>query len=205
MPTTQPSIRNRDEQKSRTRRRIIDAAVAVFAREGILSSTTAEIAKEAGLSHGSVFARFGTQEALIAAVIEDFGESLSRRHHELVASGARTREVLDAHLRAIAEREAFYATLVVEAPILPPRARDSLVLIQSSISFHLSPAVDADTLAGRIRAMPLHLLFNTWIGLIHHYLANRRLFAPGDSVIGRRGEELLDHFMSLIERGGYGE
>jgi hypothetical protein len=48
--------------------------------------------------------------------------------------------------------------------------------------------------------MPLHLLFNTWIGLVNHYLVNRELFAPGASVIERRGAELLDHFMNLIGR-----
>jgi hypothetical protein len=50
--------------------------------------------------------------------------------------------------------------------------------------------------------MPLHLLFNTWIGLIHHYLMNRELFAPGASVVERHGRELLDHFMYLISKGG---
>jgi len=198
------TARNRESQKLETRRRIIDAAIRVFSRDGILASATAEVAKEAGLSHGSVFAHFGTQESLISAVIEDFGESLARRLHELVASGAGTREVLGAHLRAIGEREDFYASLVVEAPLLPAGARDSLVAIQSSICFHLSPAVAAETRARKIRPMPLYLLFNTWIGLVHHYLANRALFAPGASVVERRGEELLDHFMYLISKGGRG-
>jgi AcrR family transcriptional regulator len=197
--------RNREDQKRATRLRLIEAAIRVFARRGILASSTAEVAREASLSHGSVFAHFGTQEALISAVIEAFGEALARRLHELAASGAGTREVLEAHLRGLAEREDFYARLVVEAPLLPRRARDSLVAIQSSVCHHLSPAVEADLRRGRIRPMPLHLLFNTWIGLVHHYLANRDLFAPGASVIERRGGEILGHFMSLLAKGGYAE
>lgn len=81
------TTRNRDSQKLETRQRIIEAAIRVFSRNGILASTTAEVAKEAGLSHGSVFAHFGTQESLVSAAIEDFGETLARRLHELVASG----------------------------------------------------------------------------------------------------------------------
>ncbi len=196
------SIRNRDKQKLETRHRILEAAIKVFSRDGIGAAKTADIATEAGLSHGSVFVHFGSQESLMLAVIEDFGQMLARRIHELSSSGAGTRAILKAHLRAIAEREPFYARLVVEASILPTLARDSLVALQSSICFHLSPAVDADTRAGRLKAMPLHLLFNTWIGLIHYYLANRELFAPGASVVERRGEELLAHFMSLVSRGG---
>jgi AcrR family transcriptional regulator len=145
-----------------------------FSREGILTATTADVAAEAAVFHGSVFAHFGSQEGLIAAQLE-----------------------------GIREREDFDARLVMETPMLPPSARNSLVLIQSTIAFHLSPAIAADREAGRIRAMPLALLFNTWIGLIHHYLVNREFFAPGASVIDSRGEELLDHFMSLISTGGY--
>ena len=43
--------------------------------------------------------------------------------------------------------------------------------------------------------MPLHLLFNTWTGLVHHYLSQRDLFNPKGSVIRRYGDELLEHFL----------
>lgn len=197
-----PRPRNREKQKRDTRLRILEAASRVFARVGILASTTASVAKAAGVAQGSLFAHFGSQEGLVSAVIEDFGEALSLRLHELTEAGVGTREVLRAHLRAIREREDFYARLVVEAPLLPEGARRSLLFIQSAIAFHLSPAIDADVRAGRISAMPLALLFNTWLGLLHYYLANRELFAPGASVIERRGAELLDHFMLLIAKGG---
>jgi len=154
------------------------------------------------VSHGSVFAHFGTQEGLIAAVIEDFGEALSLHLHESTERGAGTREVLKSHLDAIRESEGFYARLAVETPLLPSEARLSLVLIQSDIAFHLSPAIEADAKAGSVKAMPLPLLFNTWVGLLHYYLANRELFAPDASLLESRGEELLDHFMSLISTGG---
>jgi AcrR family transcriptional regulator len=197
-----PFRRAREEGKRQTRRRILDAALRVFGREGILAAPTSAVAREAGVAHGSVFAHFGSQEGLIVAAIEDFGEAMSRRLHALAESGGGTREALASHLRGMREREDFYARLVVEAPLLPVRARQSLVLIHSAMAIHLASAVQSDVLAGRVKEMPLHLLYNTWIGLVHHYLANRELFAPGASVLKRRGGELLDHFMSLIVEGG---
>jgi AcrR family transcriptional regulator len=194
--------RSREERKRLTGRRILEAAIRVYARDGILAATSSAIAAEAGVAHGSVFARFESQESLIAAAIQDFGAEVPLRLHELVRRGARTKEVLAAHLKCIREREDFYARLVVEAPLLPEEARTSLVLIQSAISFHLAPAVEADRAAGRIKAASLPLLFNTWLGLVHYYLANRELFAPEGSVIDARGPELLDHFMSLVSKGG---
>ena len=197
-----PAPRKRDEQKKATRRRILDAALGVFARDGIMAAATASVAAEAGVAHGSVFVHFGSQEGLVAAAIADFGENVTRRLHESLRAGARTRQVLEAHLAAIGEREGFYARLASEAPFLPGPARTSLVLIQSAISFHLSPAIAADQAAGRIKKASLPLLFNTWIGLVHYYLANRELFAPGASVVEARGKELVDHYMFLISKGG---
>jgi len=49
-----------------------------------------------------------------------------------------------------------------------------------------------------VRPMPRHLLFNTWIGLVHHYLANRDLFTDGPSVIAAKKEELVNHFLALV-------
>ena len=54
---------------------------------------------------------------------------------------------------------------------------------------------------GAIRRLPKHMLFNSWIGLVHHYLVNRELFAPHGLVLKERGEELVTHFMALVETG----
>jgi hypothetical protein len=43
-------------------------------------------------------------------------------------------------------------------------------------------------------------MFNTWVGLINYYLMNRDLFAPGESVISRYGQRLVEHYMNLISR-----
>ena len=50
--------------------RLLDAAVTVFAREGISSATTREIAKEAGVNEVTLFRNFQTKQGLLAAVLE---------------------------------------------------------------------------------------------------------------------------------------
>jgi len=192
----------REGRKRETRRRILEAALKVFAEDGIAAATASAVAEEAGVSHGSVFVHFGSQEGLLAAAIADFGDEVVRHLHGSLRAGAGTRRVLEAHLEVIRKREDFYYRLVTEAPLLGEGARTSLVLIQSAISFHLAPAIEADQAAGRIVDSSLALLFNTWLGLVHYYLANRELFAPGASVIQSRGEELLDHYMHLVSTKG---
>lgn len=191
---------SRKEQKILTRQRILDSALIVFARDGILAATTASVAEEAGIAHGSLFAHFGSQGGLISSVIEEFGKSVALRIHEAVESGSGIRGVLEAHLSGIGRGERFYTRLVTEAPYLEEGLRNSVVLIQSSIAFHLSQAIASASEAGLIKELPFPLLFNTWIGLLHHYLANRELFAPGASVIERHGEKLVEFFLKLIAK-----
>lgn len=188
----------RQIQKDQTRKHLIDTAFQQFAQNGLTTTRTADIAKAAKVSHGTVFAHFSTQEALLNAVIEEFDIRVSLRLHELAACVSSVRDVLAAHLKGLTEFEAFYTRLVIEGRLLPERARNTFIIIQSAISFHLSQAAEREMKEGTIGPCPIHLLFNTWIGLIHYYLANNDLFAPGESVLERYGPELLEHYMSLI-------
>jgi AcrR family transcriptional regulator len=54
----------------RNRRRLIDAAVEVFAEHG-LEASTAEIARRAGVGQGTVFRHFPTKDDLVAAIVID--------------------------------------------------------------------------------------------------------------------------------------
>jgi AcrR family transcriptional regulator len=193
----------RRRQRERTRARILGVAAELFAARGFASTTTLEVARAAGVSHGTVFAHFASRERLLTEVIEGFGSRMAARTHDLTRGGAGLRAVLEAHLASIAEQEAFYARLVTEAAALPVEARQVLIGIDSALSLHLSGAAERGESGGAARSIPMHLLFNTWIALVHYYLANRELFAPGGSVVSRCGQELVDHYMGLVApRGG---
>jgi hypothetical protein len=75
-----------------------------------------------------------------------------------------------------------------------------MVAIQSAISFHLIQAAEREMAIGKIRRMPMHLLFNTWIGLLHHYMANAASFSPRGSVLNHCGRELITFYLMLISK-----
>lgn len=61
----------RAEQKAETRRRVLAAAMDAFNRHGFENASTAMIAREAGVSHGTVFVVAPTKEQLAVAAFED--------------------------------------------------------------------------------------------------------------------------------------
>jgi len=199
------TLGTRSERKLQTRQLLIDAAIDLMSERGIIATRTIDVAEQAGVAHGTVFVHFPTRDDLIAAVVGVHAGLIAGRLHELADGGVTVRDVLAAHLEGLREHEAFHARLVMEGPLLPPYARATLVGIQSAISGHLAEVAEQGMAGGDVRRMPVHLLFNTWLGLVHHYLVNRELFAPGESVVERWGPTLLDHYMGLLrpdeERG----
>lgn len=190
----------RQIQKQRTRELIIEKAFSVFAGKGFSAARASDIAEAAGVSHGTVFLHFPSMDDLTVAVIERFGECVSLRLHELAREGSGLRGVLEAHIKGLCEYEAFYTRLVTERTLLPGSAKTAFLVIQSSISLHLAQAAQREMSEGLVKDVPMHLLFNTWAGLVHYYLENGDLFAPGASVLGRCGGELISHFMRLVEK-----
>jgi AcrR family transcriptional regulator len=189
----------RDAQKAKTRARLLAAAERLFARRGIMATSTAEVAAAARVAHGTLFVHFRGRDALILAVLEEFALRIPARLREL-ALGAQPslRDVLHAHVQAIAEQEALYACFIAERQRLPRGSRARLVILQSAVAYYFRDAAQRELQAGRLRRLPLGLLFNSWLGLLHHYVCNRDLFTEGDSALAERGGALIDHFLAMV-------
>lgn len=190
--------KTRDQRKQATAERLIRAAHRRFSRHGIAATRMTDVAAAAGVAHGTAFLHFPTREHLVAAVIKHHAGRIALRLHDLAGGGADVRTVLSAHLAGLAEDEPFYARLVLEGPLLGEPARTTLLGIQSAVSIHMAAAAERAIAAGRMRSMPISFLFNLWIGLVHHHLAQRDLFSPGGSVLADRGPSLIDEFLRLL-------
>ena len=184
----------RQVQKENTKSALLETSYKVFSERGIVSTRMSDIAAAAGVSHGTVFLHFSTQEALITEVVELYCGKIAQRTHELTESGASLRDILSAHLDGIKEYEPFYTRLVIESRLLPAETRDAWVGLQSAVAFHFEQTVSREIGA----KVPLALLFKMWMGLVHYYLSNGDLFAPEGNVIGRYGEILIENYMTLI-------
>ena len=123
------------QQKQQTRQKILAAAYRVYAQKGF-GAPTAEIAKEAGVSHGSVFAHFASQAQLVEALLEQFGAQLGEGLHDLAENSADLQSLLRAHLALLARHEQFYLHLITEKGQLPPQAKLTFANLQSVAAYH---------------------------------------------------------------------
>ena len=187
----------RQLQKENTRKKILETAYQIYSEQGF-SATTAVIAKEAGVSHGTIFVHFSSLDELLCCLIQDFGDALGSEIHRLAETKDNMEELLKAHLDVLARHEKFYIRLIAERSLLPEEARLTFSNIQSIVAYHFNKVFKREN--NTCKDIPVHLLFNTWVGLIHYYLLNKDLFSPDTPIVERYGSELTETFLKLIKK-----
>jgi AcrR family transcriptional regulator len=189
----------RQIQKAATRENIARTAMRVYSQQGFFVSTT-EIAKEAGIAHGSIFVHFSTRSELQLYTLNRIAEELGEKLHNLSLAGEELSKLLQAHIDILKEYESFYTHLISELPSLPSEAQQTLISIHSITSQHFSEVIEKAAQKGEIKNIPPHMLFNTWIALLHYYLHNKNLFAPNGSVLARYQDILVSTYLALIRK-----
>lgn len=189
----------RQIQKEATREKIIKTAMGVYADNGF-STPTSVIAKASGVSHGTIFAHFPTLNDLLLCLVQTFYDDIGIKLHSLSKSDDNIAELLQMHLDVLEEYESFYKRLISETSSLPDDVRNTLIAIQSTVSKNFSTVIEQGIKKGKVKNIPMHMLFNTWLGLIHYYLQNTDLFAPNASVLKRYKNELVNSYLELITK-----
>ncbi|WP_224390684.1 TetR/AcrR family transcriptional regulator [Pseudonocardia sp. ICBG1293] len=116
-----PTAPDRPSKGDRTRRRLLDAAAALLARDSGSGVGLSGIAEAAGLRTGSVYFHFGSKDELVATVLEEGLRESLRHLDEALAplpvddAGARLRAAVRAHLDALVELSD-HAAVVLTTP-----------------------------------------------------------------------------------------
>src|SRR5258707_1642592 len=111
------------------RRRLFEAAAAVFARVGYAEASAEAISREAGMSKATFYEHFANKEETILALFDEAAEVVLGQMAEAAQSGPdepeeRVRAGLRAFVTAIAEHPAASQTLLVEIIGAGPRAME---------------------------------------------------------------------------------
>jgi TetR/AcrR family fatty acid metabolism transcriptional regulator len=100
------------------RRRILDAAVSVFAQNGFYNAKVAQIAKQAGVADGTIYLYFKNKEDILIQVFIDAMDEILRRQEEALSEVAnaneRLRTFIRVHFASVAESRAMAEVITVE-------------------------------------------------------------------------------------------
>ncbi len=144
-PQKTPRFRRAPDEK---RASIIGAARELFSRAGYSAATTAEIAKLAGVSEGTVFHHFGSKEGLLRAAAAQYGQELVEMVLAIRDSGgAPIEQILESIVGFIGERGRFGLVLMRDTRV-PVEVRSD---IRRSIVGVLSGWIGSNAKKGTVR------------------------------------------------------
>ncbi len=115
-----------------TRQRLVQAALQLFAAQGVTETTTRQIAELAEVNEVTLFRQFGSKQGLLLAVMEEaevftqLGEVLGQQADQIHSLAQALSAYADAHLRALEQIPEFVRSLVGEAGHYPTENRQAI-------------------------------------------------------------------------------
>ncbi|WP_432064453.1 TetR/AcrR family transcriptional regulator [Streptomyces sp. C10-9-1] len=192
MSTTAP--RRVTARRARTRRRMLDAALQVFAEEGFGRSTVEQVCERAGFTRGAFYSNFASLDELFLAMWEERSERMLEDLREALAevTAASPDQALRAALGAIPVDDAWYrVTAEFTAHALRnPALRRVMAAREQAVLDTVLPVVVA-TLARLGRRVPEVTALGRALVAVHDGTAVQVLLEPGAEEPRRRREELF--------------
>lgn len=115
-----------------TRKRIVQAALELFAIQGVTETTTRQIAERADVNEVTLFRNFGSKHGLLLAVIREaealtqLGDVLGQKADQMTGFDTALRAYAEGYLEALDRIREFVRSLVGEAGQYPPENRQAI-------------------------------------------------------------------------------
>jgi AcrR family transcriptional regulator len=182
----------RNEQKSITRAKILVYGKSIFIQKGIGATSMSDVARHAGVSHGTVFFHFKSREALIEAIID---ESLNHRLEPLSRIAMESDDIseyLNGYFDIIEDEQDAFSMMARELPLLPPATMSILETKENLIIAGFISVYDRGVSRNRYRQIDHEILIALVFGAIHHFLRFNYRFDKKGRVIRILRQRFLD-------------
>lgn len=112
-------------QGSTRRQAVREAAVTLFARQGYHATSTAEVARLAGVSEGTIFYYFGNKEGILLDLLAEVHLKYRQRMESALAKAANGMQAVlgcvDLHFKQVRQDSRLLTLLVRDLPVSPGR------------------------------------------------------------------------------------
>lgn len=179
--TRSPRIRLSPEERIP---QILDAALVAFSRQGYAATRMDDIAREAGLSKGGLYAHFDSKDAIFKALLDRALDRMQWDTMPRLARGASAQAVAEWIVDQLESTVLAPDTVAIVQLLIPERARVPLRVNEWKKSVgHLRARQIAELIAQNLAEGPLRdsvLARHAWLALSPaiHVLMWRALFGP---------------------------
>jgi TetR/AcrR family fatty acid metabolism transcriptional regulator len=164
-------VRGEQARSQTRRRRVLDAALEVFARDGYGDAAVDDIARASTTSKGGVYFHFPSKQALFLCLLDEAAELLIERVERAMAAEPDAMAKGDAALRTVLQTFGGHRTLarllLVEAPGAGREFYAKLAELHESVAGLLKRWLDEAVAAGTFPPLDTELASVAWFGAVN--------------------------------------
>lgn len=193
---------NTREKNSDKYSRILEAAVKVFAEQGVHQSTISQIAREAGVADGTIYLYFKNKDDILAQFFADKARQVFDRFREEVDKGdnavEKLRNLIRRHLDEFQRDRNMAIVYQSETHQMTPTSQEQLRYISKMYQDIVSEIVEQGQVEGYIRKdLYLSLVKRFILGTVNETIGNW-LHTDGKYDLTTMADPLIDLFIRGI-------
>jgi TetR/AcrR family transcriptional regulator, fatty acid metabolism regulator protein len=200
---SEPHIDRQAERRSSTRKRIIDAAIGIFATKGYHDTAVDDIARASDTSKGAIYFHFPNKQGIFLALVESLASQLIDRMESAIQAEeggiAKVEGALRSVLEAFAGHRSLARILLVEVVGLGHGVDPRLLAVRARLTDAIKTHLDRAVADGAIPPQDTETAARAWLGAINEVVV-RWLYADPSE----RLEDSLPALSGLLLRSvGY--
>lgn len=177
-----------DESMTPKQKKIIAAAIEMFAEKGYAATSTSEIAKKAGVAEGTIFRHYKTKKELLLSIIapmmaktiapfvlQDFNKVLNEEYETLEAF---LRALIDNRAKFFEKNKMLFRILIQEIPFHPDLQEQFVEHIMTKIRERMKEIVEHYQAKGEIVEMPAYSVMRLASMTVFGHLVARFFIYP---------------------------
>ena len=189
-----------------TRQRLIDAALELFAHQGVTDTTTKQISELAEVNEVTLFRQFGNKHGLLLAVIEEaavfthIGQTLIHQANQTSSLDEALKEYANASLQALERVPEMVRSVVGEAGQYPAENREALGRGFTQANRYVAEYFETVIDRGQLRThLPSEKLASLLNGMLLGYAVIE--FTSEFHDLWQNRDDFLDNLVTLFLQG----
>ncbi len=165
-----------------------------------MALSTADVAKSAGVAHGTVFFHFESKEVLLTEMLQRELLIITDMLNERLYGSDDIEEMLVTYLDSLQAQEPFFAMMARETPFYSPELRRTVLSYEAASRSYFCSALEREIEAGRCKDVNITTTIGILFGALNYYLSMRDSFSDGGSVIADKKQTIIETFIGLIRK-----
>jgi AcrR family transcriptional regulator len=195
------SMKNiREISKENTRNLILERTLQLIFIQGVINTSTKQIADACNLAHGTIFAHFKNREELIGSVIKSELIRIAEKLYQISEQKSPFDKLLDEYLKLIVEEEELFVVINKEFPFLSDYLKNEIISTETIVKKFFYNTILAGIDEGSIKKINISVLISCIFGIISHYLVRKEYFVSSGSVIMQKKNEIIKLVLNLINQ-----